>query len=804
MGCDLVFKVTGKLRRGLSTEQSSSPDKIVIPDSSLLSDVDLQGLLETARPYREVSLKNIASELAKSTNKNHKNDLVKIIKDLANLDSRWVTSKDIEKEGIVGNFKYHTLQGRYAGNKDVKFYDLITPYDPDILLVDKFYLDGADRKDMIYGTDVYGNKVFIVEDSERGVNKLNRHLRLRDLILNKFTGNQELENVMSALASLGKSFDTQQDLLLDFITHKSEYANFVGIYGLLSEITKNLENEDRNGFTEPLDREFSNRLDPVRGSRDWSIPKKTFFEIVRKYNPELLENIKIRGISDETLTDIFNKFYENFSEFTGTLVKITDKNLIIFRNARNLENVEDATYDTINDSTIEQEVYKGYHIYKYIDGVRVRYLYSLDKPSPKMNPKFYAPDETGNIPASLYKDIDKRVESDTFSEQFEIGFRSMPEFERVNEIYTSIKHIPGSIVQVLNVPLNKHTILDPNEKKLLVGKYGLKDFFNEFKKQLTDSQFQTLRDTIDSIEDAGIFIYLVNERIGSIQSRRDIKEKDSAKFDGIIQQISNAKANNDYKRFFIQSKALYTKVIPYQDNIRIHTKYQRPTPIIALMDDVIAQFNKRFGIGAEVLTQDEIDEKFSGEIPVGTKAFIRNGKIYINGSIATSEDVVHEYAHLFLGVLKATNFDMYMRLLDRIMQSKASRIEKFKTQIRERYKNLASPDLAEEVFAAAFGDYLSGKSPDNMFKDVKEEVDNAMKNIFTIKPEDQDEFFSKAYNGKFQNIFERFCKDISRVGSGLDYGKGTIYRQASNWISEQIKLSNDTDGKEGITEKNCV
>lgn len=84
----------------------------------------------------------------------------------------------------------------------------------------------------------------------------------------------------------------------------------------------------------------------------------------------------------------------------------------------------------------------------------------------------------------------------------------------------------------------------------------------------------------------------------------------------------------------------------------MNTTYSRPEPIIGLINEVIDKFNERFQVGATLLTQDEISKQFP-DIPAGTKAFIRDGNIYINGSLATSEDVIHEYTHLFLGALKA-------------------------------------------------------------------------------------------------------------------------------------------------------
>lgn len=38
----------------------------------------------------------------------------------------------------------------------------------------------------------------------------------------------------------------------------------------------------------------------------------------------------------------------------------------------------------------------------------------------------------------------------------------------------------------------------------------------------------------------------------------------------------------------------------------MNTTYSRPEPIIGLINEVIDEFNRRFKVGAELLTQDEI------------------------------------------------------------------------------------------------------------------------------------------------------------------------------------------------------
>nr|DAH58181.1 MAG TPA: hypothetical protein [Bacteriophage sp.] len=77
-----------------------------------------------------------------------------------------------------------------------------------------------------------------------------------------------------------------------------------------------------------------------------------------------------------------------------------------------------------------------------------------------------------------------------------------------------------------------------------------------------------------------------------------------------------------------------------------------------------------------------------------------------------------------------------------------------------------------------------------MFKEVKAEVDSEMKSIFTLATEED---FNSLYRGRVKSVFETFSKDIGKFGNGLDFSKGTVFRQAANWISKGIESNNITE-----------
>lgn len=784
MGCDLVFKLTGQLR-GNSKDTEFPP--IIIQNSRLLSDEKLKGLPEQSKFLLGVTLKNIARELMGDEAK--KVQLIETLKQIQNNSARRVTANDLKRKGIVGNNKFSILRYKYAGNEEVgEFPELTTPYDPDILLVKKLSINGKNLKDSIYGTDTNGNKVFIVEDSVRGVSKLYRHLKLRDLILNKFEDSEELGKMMKQLPP-DKKFDSQKELLLDFIENRSEYTDIVwkrGLFGLLHEITKNLLNENRTGFTDPLDREFNSRVNYRANSSVGSIPIKSFLDIVEKFNPELLEGKKRRDLSSEEISEIYEQFKDNFEDFTGTLVQVTDKDLKIrSKFFKNLSETDDFTYDTVKDFVTEEDLYRGFHIYKYDDGEKTKYYYSQDILTPESRARGY--ERIEDIYPRINEYYDK---SYYFSTGFRSAFYIMDQYERVNSINDGRYYAPGSVVQVLDVSLDRDTALNQDEELIITGEKKLSDFYKHFKKQLTNEQYTELTEVVDSIETAGIFTYLINDAetgVGNAISLRDFRNNSDhqKKLQNIFNTITEAK-KKEYKKYFIQeSRGGFTRIIPISDSVIMDETYHRPQPILGLLDEV-AEVLSRYGVPVEVLTQDQLDERFSN-IPPGTRAFINEGKIYVNGSIGTSEDLIHEYTHLFLGLLKAQNYDGYMKLLDRVTSSNDSRINHYRREVNKKYKSLSQQDKDEEIFVAAFADFLSGKRSSDLFAEVKEEVDKVSKSIFN-KASNED--FNKLYRGRVDDIFSTFSRDIGKLGNGLDFSQGAIYRQAANWISDQIKDGN--------------
>jgi hypothetical protein len=91
------------------------------------------------------------------------------------------------------------------------------------------------------------------------------------------------------------------------------------------------------------------------------------------------------------------------------------------------------------------------------------------------------------------------------------------------------------------------------------------------------------------------------------------------------------------------------------------------------------------------------------------KAFIRDGKIYINTFAAKSSDLLHEYTHLLLGVLKADteSRSIYEQLLNMVNETPEGK--RLFDELEWVYPGISVMDVREEVFAKLYGEYLSGR-----------------------------------------------------------------------------------------------
>ena len=256
--------------------------------------------------------------------------------------------------------------------------------------------------------------------------------------------------------------------------------------------------------------------------------------------------------------------------------------------------------------------------------------------------------------------------------------------------------------------------------------------------------------------------------------------------------IQNAKKNY----YYIDSKQLSNRGFEYRviptNPVQIDNyKKDKRVPVIELMSAIGQVLQSQFGVNINMLTSSEIVEKYPDIDVNTTKAFVRDGEIFINTTLSEVTDPLHEFTHIILGVLKANpelskNYEQLMYIVSKTEEGKR-KIQK----LRDIYTEASEMDLMEEAFVDLFSRHIMGELKpgfDNLFTSVDKYIKDATKIVFNNPIEDLGSF----YGSSIQTVFRRFNSDIASLldGRKIDFAETRQSRRISNWISKQIKEGN--------------
>lgn len=462
-------------------------------------------------------------------------------------------------------------------------------------------------------------------------------------------------------------------------------------------------------------------------------------------------------------------------------------------------------YETIQSFDIIEDNYKGYKIYAFFDEGVKKFIPSRTFLTEKTVTKIYDSEKEAKsyIDSAVEKqDIKKHSFRDfKFRGKTVINGRAIYEDELSSfTVYSQQSLTQGSIIESLDIPIVSSTRFYNGENILFLED---RQNFSSFKKivegwNISDGLKQNIYQSINNAEKIATFIYKVNELLKD-------KRNDETAIRDIVQMIEDAPR----RAYYIESKnwvagkgQFIYRVIPTNPIQIEQYKKSKRTPIISLMSAIDKVIADKFGVQVNMQTSEEIKTNFPDIDANTSKAFIRDGEIFINTTIASSSDLLHEYTHLILGVLKSDpNLRRnYEQLLDIVARTREGR-NTIKS-LRSRYDTASEMDLMEEAFVKLFSNYVVGKMNPNLeqvFVGQEKFLKDATKIVFNNEIADLKSFYGKS----IETVFTRFSSDVSALLNqpGLDFGSTRTSRMYSNWISKQVKLFRDTEGKDGINEQ---
>ena len=800
----------------------------------------LQGEVKFASPKENTDVNALLYNIVKAAvkEKSGKRSVFDDIKDTIIKDLKGTDTTEVNfnySKGTVPNATTAYIRQLYP---TVNF-----PEDVDfpILLVDG--LEGVSDYGNLQGKHkLLGNKeVYVVKNDRISISKLANHLRVRSLIEGKSKIINNLDkDLLEELDTIGKSLKmSREQLLIDYLQDPSKYNHLKEPITTQNRTPKfvleeasNVINESEGiprykkenqilnefcasinigsskayvdlgqflSYTQKI--KFMPHIKTIKSFMDTFNKKASQFDTSEwKPNNDLEErfieafNNRLQQAEDdypglslfvESLFDLRGVDEPLFRYEADGTTKVRNSNGILLKKKfPSFNSVYGTTYQDF-DNSIPVKTVGSHTIFTFKQGDDTLYIVTRHLPNE------YSEALTFTSQEEAEKYADKLRLKETLREGAIGNLKNIDSPEKDGRTFESPEfHPANTYIKSLAININFNNFY--NQEQALLDK-PLSAFY-KYLEELDSSSTSALIAKLDSAEKAVAFLAKINEPGFIRTSGNFIKAADEVGQLGYKYyyiRSSYKLQNGNYRSHFIP--------VPNAENMIVDNPSPDPKiPIITQLDAIAEVMQNKFGVKVNVMTQSEINDEmdkedglFKGqEFNEGTKAFIYNGEIYVNSTYATDRDLFHEYAHLFMGVLKARNKEWYVQTLNAILELSSYAQE----QLQEKMKSLGRSyyDSAEEVFADLYGRYLQNNLPrqlEHVFdNDILKSVTHSIFDLADSKADIND--FLKY--GRLSNLFMRFNSDIalafSRNKNFLHDDQLTLQRRKQNWIEQQLKL----------------
>lgn len=746
-----------------------------------------------------------------------------------------VTVNQLKREGIQANCTLSYLR------ESPEFSDIYFPEgNANILLVNKLTLGGKSIQGRTINSN--GEEVFIVKGNRKDVQKLANFLKIRNTIrdyglsLSKDSKYYpELNEIYKNIKNKREDIQSIEDMLVDYISDKKAYSGiFLQNEGstksaiqILETFIRNLRDYDvPNSFEDPFVNDFNFRKF-YKGDGEIFISNKDLYNILNQYNKPILEALGV------TSQNAFNSL-DNSDEHINQLREFLKSNNVSDNDIEQLIGDSKNTYDAILRIALSAEpdfnfkyeynTKKGITLKQQFVPISEKYGIAFDtiqamnttdyrgytiyeQGLPDGNKRYYISRGTmveGSLSNAFSSQNEAKAIIDSSLNKQHLRKNSLVEFKFRDHyvdsdgnshwdnslssefIKSQTNFLPGQIIESINIPIDKNTNINGNEQYLLTkGAYTLQSFNKLIQTwPIDDTTKSQIISEIDTPEKAVTYIYKVNELAG-INDRSDSKQ-----LLDIANTIANATSNYYYieNRKYIGPNGWEYKVIPTEKDQIQQYKKQQSAPISLWMQAISTSLQNQFGVPIHLVTAEEVSNDLKGIAdPNIDKAFIYNGEVYVNTTIASTNDLLHEHVHLILGTLKS-NPELrsnYEKLLNLVLNTDEGAFTFNKLQ--DRYQGLSQMDLAEEVFAKLFSNYVRRQTTmqtDQVFNASEDQLKQITKSVFNTNISDIKDFYGKTLT----SIFGKFNKEVAKMlqSSDLDFGSTKDSRKISRWVSEQV------------------
>ena len=686
-----------------------------------------------------------------------------------------------DTSGIIPNATVSLLKERFpeAGFPEEDLDDI------PILYINQYKVSDSELQFGIFEQN--GKQYFVIDNNESHIRDFAAYLSLKNaiekdnLLQNKLTKEEFeiLENCRKA-----SNYSSIEQMSLEFLNNRSIFRNFrtednQSVFSLLNDtLSKVSERTRKRRFTDPTANEFYLRLSKI-GENTWKINLEELYEQVlmfddniKKVIPNSFTEFKkflksedipndfslLLGDSSNKLDSIINYIVSKEPWLNMSYQKTVKNDIILKNEFPNIKRVYGIGYDTIKKMT--QQKYRGMYIYS--DGNKFY-------PS-----EWMLSESTRTLAYDSVEEARNHID-ELINKQKLIDYNFVQIYAKGEGRRILNKRIPTkTLIELKDYNLKINFIQNRKENEILQNG-TMQDFYDYISK--LDSTGEIIK-YIQNAQEAVLFLYKKNE----LGSKADLIQ--------IAKEIHNSPLNYYYvEESYVDSVGnKYHRLLPAKDVKIEEVKENYKTPVLSLFNAISNQFSSKFGIQVEILNDEEVKSQYGVE---DAKAFILGNKIILNSTLASSDDIFHEYAHLVLGYLKYKNPENYRKLIQSVWNKMYSGN---KNVILNKYKNLPREAQLEEGFVFEFGKYISNNLINNdlqgIFKEQEGFLKEGVSSIF-----DGEVNISKIFGSSLNSVFNRFNSEIGHLLNSdddfLSFTKSNdffLQRKKVNWLEKQIEL----------------
>lgn len=776
-----------------------------IDENNLTLDGIVESLLKTQNVTVSIAGTDKKERLEKKVSSLLKNYLSDYIKEGKRRKRGSLAKRLLSGQTVVGNETIDTLKNKFP---QLSF--------DDAKLEDKegIILDTAQSYNGVgFGgkTTINGKSYFIIDGSEYSVKNLLKYLEIRSKLKQQelnfveakdYDENQHKDSIkiyenekiaLEYLIKKNKNIKNYQSALKHFFNHPNAYiydvVDGLDIYTTLSDLINRelLGKYTRRDYGDNFINSILHRTKFNRLKYERSISLNDVKKLMRGFlesDPDREEDLK--SIDDMEDSDFVNFFKVELERHNFPVQFIVSKSGIIrFKEQYN-------TFNSLGLGTMDQTELAiqaeydpknlpnsyGYNIYQ-ING---KYYVSKQKNLTRDSKALEFP----SLDVAI-EYVKRQIKIIPLGQGFSRDTIGLSELETSISIRPINKSFSPSINTVFTGITNYDIPKAATISELISDNY--KEYLNKPITELV-KEFN-LEGKINSYEDGIIFLIELSK----------YKNRSQKTIDKVIKVIEGLQK----KEFLVVNKVggdiKLQQLTEKQDKWGMKTgdeSSQFAIPIIVPLTNLAERINNKAGKTlVKIITDSDFSEKDNPFKNVNKDAngFILGGIIYINASRARMSDLTHEMGHLFLGMVKATNMDVFMDLMNKLSDIGIIESRKAKKAQLPEYQFLSDEDLTEEVFVDLFAEYafktnknfLSEDAEQNL-KEVSKEDAKKMKNILV---ESVKNFGSSLIGATtLDNIFKNFSVAMKNglfQTNGLDFDVTlTAQRRASNFIAKQL------------------